>query len=135
MTMPGAPCIYYGDEIGLSAGDDPHCREAFPWDDEARWHSDLRAYIKEAIQLRASLPALRTGTFEVLHAQGHFFTFRRQLEDTAVIVAFNAGTEAQNVPLPLGDYTPHWPRTTSDVISSASSIRLAPRDAVVLVAA
>ena len=30
MTMPGAPCIYYGDEIGMSAGDDPDCRERLP---------------------------------------------------------------------------------------------------------
>ena len=30
MTLPGAPCIYYGDEIGLSAGGDPDCRGAVP---------------------------------------------------------------------------------------------------------
>ena len=34
MTMPGAPCIYYGDEIGMSGGHDPDCRGAFPWQDE-----------------------------------------------------------------------------------------------------
>ena len=32
MTYPGAPCIYYGDEIGLTGGVDPMCRKAFPWD-------------------------------------------------------------------------------------------------------
>ena len=31
MTFPGAPCIYYGDEIGMAGGHDPDCRRAFPW--------------------------------------------------------------------------------------------------------
>ncbi|MEZ4516832.1 MAG: glycoside hydrolase family 13 protein [Chloroflexota bacterium] len=31
MTVPGAPNIYYGDEIGLVGRNDPFCRGAFPW--------------------------------------------------------------------------------------------------------
>ena len=45
MTLPGAPCLYYGDEIGLAGGNDPDCRRAFPWD-ETRWDhepADVRA--------------------------------------------------------------------------------------------
>ena len=30
--LPGAPCIYYGDEIGMLGGKDPDNRRAFPWD-------------------------------------------------------------------------------------------------------
>ncbi len=32
-THPGAPCVYYGDEIGMTGGKDPASRGAFPWDD------------------------------------------------------------------------------------------------------
>jgi cyclomaltodextrinase len=32
MTLPGAPCIYYGDEIGLEGREDPDCRRSYPWD-------------------------------------------------------------------------------------------------------
>ena len=32
-TLPGAPCTYYGDEIGLTGDNDPWCRGAFPWDE------------------------------------------------------------------------------------------------------
>ena len=31
-AYPGAPCMYYGDEIGLTGGRDPACRAAFPWE-------------------------------------------------------------------------------------------------------
>jgi len=30
MTYPGAPSIYYGDEIGMEGGHDPDNRRAFP---------------------------------------------------------------------------------------------------------
>ena len=31
MIYPGAPSIYYGDEIGMTGGHDPANRGAFPW--------------------------------------------------------------------------------------------------------
>lgn len=31
-TLPGIPCIFYGDEAGLDGFEDPFCRAAFPWD-------------------------------------------------------------------------------------------------------
>jgi len=33
MTFPGAPSIYYGDEVGMEGGPDPDCRRGFPWDE------------------------------------------------------------------------------------------------------
>lgn len=35
MTIPGAPTIYYGDEVGLTGDDDPDDRRTFPWQDGA----------------------------------------------------------------------------------------------------
>ena len=37
MTFPGAPSIYYGDEIGLAGGHDPDNRRAFRWDRPETW--------------------------------------------------------------------------------------------------
>ncbi len=56
--QPGAPCIYYGTEIGLSGGAEPLCREAFPWNKE-EWPVDLTAFVK-------SLASLRKGSAEFL---------------------------------------------------------------------
>ena len=97
MTMPGAPCIYYGDEVGLSAAGDPHCREAFPWD-AATWDEDLRRFVRQAAQLRHRHTVLRTGTYETLHAKGNVLVFRRRLDGTEATVALNAGPEAVALP-------------------------------------
>ncbi len=35
-ALPGAPCVYYGDEIGMEGANDPDNRRAYPWD-EAAW--------------------------------------------------------------------------------------------------
>jgi cyclomaltodextrinase / maltogenic alpha-amylase / neopullulanase len=69
MTLPGSPCLYYGDEIGLEGREDPDCRRAYPWDPA---HQDiaLRSFVAGLIALRRSEPALRRGTFRLLGAEG-----------------------------------------------------------------
>jgi glycosidase len=49
LTMPGAPSIYYGDEIGMSGGDDPDNRRAFPWDNRASWDTETHDVIRSLI--------------------------------------------------------------------------------------
>ena len=90
MTLPGAPCVYYGDEVGLAGGNDPACRGAFPWD-TARWDVALRDFIRDAIRLRSGEPALRHGALTVLAADGDTVVYERRLDDRAVLVAVNAG--------------------------------------------
>ena len=53
-TYPGAPCIFYGDEIGLSGRHDPECRQPFPWD-PARWNSELLDFVKSLVTLARSM--------------------------------------------------------------------------------
>ena len=31
--MPGAPTVYYGDEVGMTGDDDPDDRRTYPWSD------------------------------------------------------------------------------------------------------
>ena len=69
MTLPGAPCIYYGDEIGLEGREDPDCRRAYPWD-AARQDRELRSFVGGLIALRRAEPALRRGAFRLLTAEG-----------------------------------------------------------------
>ncbi|TDQ42778.1 glycoside hydrolase family 13 protein [Aureibacillus halotolerans] len=50
-TYPGTPCLYYGDEIGLTGGMDPDCRQCMEWDEET-WDRTLLDDIRMLIQLR-----------------------------------------------------------------------------------
>ena len=112
MTMPGAPCIYYGDEIGLAAGDDPACREAFPWHDEQGWDHDLLAFYRQATALRHRHAVLRTGTFEPIYADGGVYAFRRRLGSEEAVVVFNRDAEPARVALPAEAGPPFgvaWP--------------------------
>ena len=92
MTLPGAPCIYYGDEIGLEGGTDPGCRGAYPVDPMAG-DRELRAFIRGAIALRRAHPALRSGTHRTVADDGMCHVHARQLADEWLLVAVNAGEE------------------------------------------
>jgi neopullulanase len=90
MTLPGAPCVYYGDEIGLAGGNDPACRGAFPWDAD-RWEPGLRDTFRSLVALRRSEPALRAGPLAIAGADGRAAAFVRGEGPGRHVVAVNAG--------------------------------------------
>ncbi|WP_037285124.1 alpha-glycosidase [Saccharibacillus sacchari] len=98
MTYPGTPCVYYGDEIGIDGGADPDCRKCMEWD-ESKQDRELHEFYKTAIGLRHEYAALRTGRFDVLHAEegGHALAYRREDEEAVLIVALNASDKAQTI--------------------------------------
>jgi cyclomaltodextrinase len=100
-TLPGAPCIYYGDEVGLEGGADPDCRRAFPWD-EARWDQETHDLVRELIALRHTYAALRRSDVGVLAAVADTLLMERRDAQERLIVAINAGEAQQNVTVDLG---------------------------------
>jgi neopullulanase len=143
MTLPGAPCIYYGDEIGMEGRHDPDCRRAFPWD-QTLWDADLLAFAKAAIALRHAQPSLRHGDFTVVAADGDAVAYRRSLAGSSpLVMALNAGTAAAAISFDLpagvsaleaaapGLAPSAW--TTVDSSSGTVAIELAPRSAAVFV--
>ena len=69
--LPGAPCIYYGDEIGMLGGKDPDNRRAFPWDElEEGMKKPIFGFIKELIELRRKSQVLRDGSLEIAYSAG-----------------------------------------------------------------
>jgi cyclomaltodextrinase len=98
-TLPGAPCIYYGDEVGVEGDHDPDCRRAFPWD-EASWDRDGLGWTKAVLRLRHEVAVLRRGSFRTAGAAGPALGFVRNGEDHEVaVVATNAGHEPVTLPL------------------------------------
>jgi neopullulanase len=100
MTLPGAPSIYYGDEIGLAGEMDPGSRGAFPWD-ESLWDRDLLAFFQAATTLRNANPVLRHGALDTVAAEGSVHVFRRHDDRSSVVVAVNAGEDDRSVELQL----------------------------------
>lgn len=98
LTFPGAPSIYYGDEVGLPGALDPDSRRGFPL--QAQWDRNILSCHRQLIALRHTYPALRTGSYHVLLAQGDVYIFARMAVEE-VIVAINTGTEPAEVNLEL----------------------------------
>jgi neopullulanase len=95
-TYPGAPCIYYGDEIGMNGEHDPDCRKAFIWDEDT-WDKDLLDFAKQAIALRKKNPALRRGEYHRLWSEHGVYAFSRTYEGKTFVVALNASESPQNI--------------------------------------
>ncbi len=143
MTVPGAPCIYYGDEIGLTGEQDPYCRGSFP-EDEATWDQALRAYVTGVVGLRHASPALRSGTFAAAGADGMAAAYVRSGTDETFVICLNAGEGPADLGVSLPDLegrallpvTPDgWPWPAGEpvqVTDGHASIALPARSARVL---
>lgn len=131
MTLPGAPTIYYGDEVGLVGPtyyyggkweDDPYNRQPYPWLDESgtpfythlqaggAGHTDLLPYYQALTAARNSHAALRTGSFDTLVVDdgANVYGYGRLLPDysDAAVVIVNRAAAAQDVTVDVAGYLP-----------------------------
>jgi len=100
---PGAPGIYYGDEIGIEGARDPDSRRAFPWD-PSRWDAGLRQTVQALIRLRRSRAVLRRGDFRLVAADdvAGWLAFARSLGVEHAVLILNASTKEAHIHLPSG---------------------------------
>jgi cyclomaltodextrinase / maltogenic alpha-amylase / neopullulanase len=106
MTYPGAPSIYYGDEIGMSGGHDPANRGAFPWHKPDSWDTDLLHAFQRLIALRRQRPALRRGSFQFLSAVDSVIAYARQLGDETIVVVINSSRQSRRLDLRIEPLVP-----------------------------
>jgi neopullulanase len=98
-TFPGAPCLYYGEEIGMKGGPEPGSRGGFPWDNPDSWDRQLLATYRDLITLRHNHPAMRSLSYETVTAEGQLYAFVRADPAEKLLVVVNAsnGTASTNV--------------------------------------
>lgn len=89
-TLPGCPCVYYGDEAGMTGYRDPFNRAYYPW---GREDADLQAHIRELAHLKSGSEVLRRGDVRILEAGNGRIKFRRTLNGKAVTLYCNRTQE------------------------------------------
>jgi cyclomaltodextrinase len=101
LTYLGAPCIYYGDEIGMTGDNDPDCRKPMVWH-KTKQDLELFEFYKSMIKLRLENRALRDGTFRFLTAEkkSKLVAYERTTENTRFIIAMNSSEEAAAIQIP-----------------------------------
>jgi cyclomaltodextrinase len=103
MTYPGAPSIFYGDEIGLPGALDPDSRRGMPWD-ESRWDLELLDFFKRAIRLRNEHAVLRHGEIKTVYAEGSVYAMARTSGEETLMIALNVAEQQQQITLPVAPY-------------------------------
>jgi cyclomaltodextrinase len=116
-TYPGAPMLYYGDEVGMWGANDPDCRkpmiwsdlqyedEVYNWDGSKKTNPDkvfiekeLLAYYQSLGKLH-QLPALQKGDFKPLLIDDvdNIYVYSRSYKGQKVVVILNNSKIKQNI--------------------------------------
>jgi len=105
MTLPGAPTIFYGDEVGLTGDTDPDDRRTYPWGGE---DGAMLAHYQLLTGLRNANSFLRTGSFDRLwtHNDEGTYAYGRKDESGAAIVAANKDTTEHTLVVDVTGYIP-----------------------------
>ena len=101
-TLPGIPCVYYGDEAGLSGYRDPFNRCCYPW---GREDTELVEFFKALGAFRTGQKLLAKGRLIPLQSSFNCCRYLRVEDSSALFVAVNAGEEECGLPMPR-EFTP-----------------------------
>ncbi|RRD92319.1 glycoside hydrolase family 13 protein [Clostridiales bacterium COT073_COT-073] len=87
--MPGAPCIFYGDELGMSGCHEFELRGPMAWSTPPQ---DEREFFKQLIHYRKENKILIYGDFITIMAEeGGLYIFQRNFGVASITVALNVG--------------------------------------------
>ena len=87
-ALPGVPCIYYGDEAGMTGGTDPYNRGSFPW---GRGDASITDFVRSLTAMYQETPLLRQGGYEPLFFGENVLGCRRFDGESSVLALVNRG--------------------------------------------
>ncbi len=103
MVYPGAPSVYYGDEVGVTGGEDPYNRATYPWADRGGKPDEaLLQDFKQLIRLRKEHPVLRHGSLMApLFLDEHVIVLARRDGHHWALAAMNNSSSERTVQVKL----------------------------------
>lgn len=112
-TMPGAPTVFYGDEVGMTGDDDPDDRRTYPA--LAQRDTALFVHYQKLARLRAGNAALTAGDMRMLLADdaAEVVAYGRKTTAQAAVVVINRSALAQTVTIPVAGYLPNGATLTA----------------------
>ena len=131
-TLRGTPQLYYGDEIGMTGGEDPDNRHDFPGGFPGDQHNaftqagrtpeeqDSYARVQELLKLRREHPALRTGVHKHVAVADNYYAFTREISGERLLIVFHNGDAAQDVTLDFVGTSLAGARSLTPIFAAAS---------------
>ncbi|MEQ8903976.1 alpha-amylase family glycosyl hydrolase [Ekhidna sp.] len=101
MSIPGIPCIYYGDEYGSPGGNDPDNRRQMQFENLDKHQLATRERAKKMIEIRKNNLALIYGDTEIVEAGADYLVLSRKYFDNQVISAFNTSEQTLEIEVPM----------------------------------
>ena len=89
-TVPGVPCIYYGDEAGMQGYRDPFNRLPFPWGKE---DNEILEFYQKIGKIRRQEKVFKGGLFNLLECNSDILAFARYNDDEFTVTLVNRSTE------------------------------------------
>ena len=92
-TLPGVPCLYYGDENGMEGHIDPFCRQCFDWE---RQNKELFEFFAKLGDIRQTNRAVfKNGNFEVLYIKDGFILYKREIKNDCIYICVNNSSKKE----------------------------------------
>lgn len=102
LSFTGTPCIYYGDEIGLTGGQDPLCRKCMVWEKEKQ-DRDLFSHVQKLISLRRTYRSFSRGELHFIEAndETNHLVYTKTYEQETIVFLLNNSDRKLDITLPL----------------------------------
>ncbi|MCZ0755367.1 alpha-glycosidase [Anoxybacillus sp. J5B_2022] len=102
LSFTGTPCIYYGDEIGLTGGQDPLCRKCMVWEEEKQ-DRELFAHVQKLISLRRTYRSFSRGELRFIEAndETNHLVYTKTYEQETIVFLLNNSDRKLDITLPL----------------------------------
>ncbi len=100
-TIPGIPVVFYGDEIGMTGGNDPDNRRMMRFDGLSEEEEMVKEKTARLNTFRRESMALMFGDFIPLRVEDKIYAYLRSYFGEDVIVIFNKGRENMTLRLDL----------------------------------